>query len=85
MTGPKINTGFDNAVLQHHLHQFFDLLTMVATSAILSLFYGFIIVSINIVFDKGGTGNISNTRSALEVSAWYISWSDSWTFSMAPT
>ena len=50
-----------------------------------SLFYGFSIVSINIVFDKGGTGNISNTRSAWEVSAWYISWSDSWTFSMAPT
>ena len=61
---PRTNAGFDNAILQHFFHLFFNFITMIVTRAIDSLFYGSRIASINIVFHKGGgTGTISNTRS----------------------
>ena len=62
-TGPRTNTGFDDAVLEHLLHLLFNFLTMVMAGTIRSVFDGFSVASINIVFNKGSTGEVSNTGS----------------------
>ena len=62
-TGSRTNTGFDDAILEHLLHLLLNGLTMVMAGALHSLCDKFSIASINIVFNKGNTGEVSNTGS----------------------
>ena len=62
-TVPRINTKFDDADLEHLLHLLLNIFTLVMAGVVLSLFDGFSVASINIVFNKGSTGEVSNTGS----------------------
>ena len=62
-TGPRTNTGFEDAVLEHLLHLLLNVLTIVMVGAVRSLFDRFSVASVNIVFNKGSTGEVSNTGS----------------------
>ena len=62
-TGPRTNIRFDDVVLEHLLHLLFNFLTMVMAGTIRSVFDGFSVASINVVFNKGSTGEVSNTGS----------------------